>query len=280
MISTPVVLAVLLAALMHASWNVLLKASRDRLLDTVALALGGSVLGALALPFTGSMAAAAYPWMAASLCVHVAYFATLVRAYQHADLSLAYPLMRGLAPVLVALVAPLFGEPASPALLLGVALIAVGIVLPSLLGYRAGMLQPVGLGYALINAIFIALYSLFDGQGARAAGSPQAYTATLFAFNAWGITALALWLRGPRLLSQLCRRWRFALGGAVLSLGAYGIVLAAMTVAPIAAVAALRETSVIFAALMGTRFLREKMLGTRIGGALLIAAGVVVMRWV
>lgn len=279
MISTPVVLAVLASALMHATWNFLVKSSRDKLFDTVSLALGGSLVAACLLPWVALPTAASFQWMAMSTCIHVAYYVTLIRAYQHADLSLAYPLMRGLAPVIVATVAPLFGEPASLSLFLGVALVGAGIILPATLGFRAGAISRVGLAYGVANSLIIALYTMIDGTGVRLSGSAVAYTAWLFFFNSWGILAVAVHTRGPQVLTHVRQRWRFSLVGAVLSVGSYGVVLWAMTVSPIAAVAALRETSVIFAALMGTKLLRERMGRPRIGGALLIALGAAVIRW-
>ena len=110
MISTPVLLAVLGSALLHAGWNFLVKASGERLLDTATLALGGSLLAAFLLPWVSLPASASLPWLAISVLIHVAYFVALIETYRHADLSVAYPLMRGLAPVLVALVSPLCGE--------------------------------------------------------------------------------------------------------------------------------------------------------------------------
>lgn len=279
MITTPVALLVLLSALMHASWNYLVKTSPDRLLDTVGLAVGSSLLAACLLPFVPLPAPESWPWLGLTLVVHVGYFLTLVETYRHTDLSLAYPLMRGMAPVLVALAAPLAGEALSPGLLLGVALVGAGIVLPTGLGLWQGSLTKAGAGFALANASIIATYTLSDGIGVRLAGNAASYTLWLFFLNAWGILAFAWWWRGNIVLTQLRRRWAAALVGAALTMGSYGIVLWAMTVAAIPAVAALRETSVIFAAVMGTWFLKERMGRWRIAGSLLVALGAVAIRW-
>lgn len=278
MISTPVALAVLGSALMHASWNFLVKASTERLLDTAALAVGGSVVALMLLPFFPLPASESRLWLGLSVFVHIAYFLALIASYKHADLSVAYPLMRGFAPVIVALAAPFFGEPYRPGLLLGIGLVGLGITLPALLGLRRGITARRGLLYALGNSAIIALYTVLDGIGVRQSGSAISYTLWLFFFDAWGIFAVAAWYRGADALHHLRRRWRYALGGSVLTIGSYGIVLWAMTVAPIPAVAALRETSVIFAALLGTTVLREKMGSWRAGGALVIALGAVVIR--
>lgn len=279
MISTPVALLVLLSALMHAGWNYLVKASPDRLLDTAGLALGGSLLAACLLPFVPLPAPASRPWLGLTILVHVGYFLALVETYRHADLSVAYPLMRGSAPVLVALAAPLLGESLRPGLILGVALVAAGITLPAWIGFRRGAVATAGIGYALMNTLIIASYTLIDGVGVRLSGSAASYTLWLFFLDAWGILGVAGWLRGGAVLAHLRRRWPQSLAGAVLTVGSYGIVLWAMTVAPIPAVAALRETSVIFAALLGAWLLKERMGRWRIAGAALVALGAASIRW-
>ncbi len=280
MISTAVTLLVLLSALMHAGWNYLVKSSPDRLLDTVGLAVAASLVAACLLPFVPLPATESWPWMGLSLLVHIGYFLTLVETYRHADLSVAYPLMRGTAPLLVALAAPLLGETLSPGLLAGVTLIGVGITLPVWLGIQRGTVARAGLGFACANACTIAIYTLSDGIGVRLSGSAAAYALWLFFLNAWGILAIAWWQRGSGLIVYIRRRWAPVLTGSVLSLGSYGIVLWAMTLAPISAVAALRETSVIFAALLGAVLLKERMGRWRTAGAMLVALGAASIRWV
>ena len=279
MISTPVALLVLLSALMHAGWNYLVKASPDRLADTVGYAVAGSLLSACLLPFFPSPARESWPWLGGTVFIHVAYFLAVVETYRHADLSLAYPLMRGLAPLLVALAAPLAGDATSPALLLGVLLIAAGIVFPAALGIHHGAVAARSLVWPLGVAALIAFYTLVDGVGVRRSGSPVAFTLWLFLLDAWGIYAVARWRRGALLVTHLRARVLPALVGSVLTVGSYGIVLWAMTVAAIPAVAALRETSVIFAAILGASLLKERMGPPRIAGAVLVAAGGAVIRW-
>jgi drug/metabolite transporter (DMT)-like permease len=278
-ITTPVALLVLLSALMHATWNFSLKTSPDRLLDTVGLAVGGSVLAACLLPFVPLPEPECLPWLGLTLLVHVGYFLALVETYRYSDLSIAYPLMRGAAPVLVALGSLLVGEAVSTGLLAGIALIGAGILLPVGLGLRHGSVTRAGIGFALGNAVIIAIYTLSDGIGVRLSGSAAAYTLWLYFLNVWGILLLAWRQRGRVVMTHLRQRWRIALIGAMLSLGSYGIVLWAMTTTSIPAVAALRETSVIFAALLGTLLLRETMGRWRIAGALLVAMGAAVIRW-
>jgi drug/metabolite transporter (DMT)-like permease len=278
MISKPVALLVLLAALMHAGWNYLIKVSDDRLVDMVGVALGASLIAACLLPFVPFPERAAWPWLAITLLVHVGYFVGIVETYRHGDLSIAYPLMRGLAPVLVALAAPLLGEHLTPSLGLGIALVGSGIMLPAWLARRHGTLRRSSIGYAVMSSAIIACYTLSDGMGVRRAGSAVGYTLWLFFLNAWGFFALAWWRRRGRFIDGLRQRWRASLSGGALSIGAYGIALWAMTVASIPAVAALRETSVIFAALLGTWILKEHMGRVRLVGAALVALGAIAVR--
>lgn len=276
--STTVTLAVLFSAFMHAGWNFLIKSSRDKLVDAVALAVAGSVVSACSLPWLPLPAREAWPWLAVSVLAHSAYYLALVKSYQHADLSMAYPLMRGLAPVLLLAAAPLFGEARGLHLVAGVSLIGFGLALPIVLGWRAGQRPAAGLLFASGTACLIALYTVLDGIGARLSGHVGAYTLWLFFLNSWGFLAVALHRRGRRLLGSLATRARFALLGSVLTIGSYGIVLWAMQSAPIPAVAALRETSVIFAAVLGGLFLQEHMGKLRIVGAVLIAGGAALVR--
>jgi len=278
-ISTPVALLVLLSAAMHAGWNYVVKASADRFLDYTGLAVAGAVVAASALPFLPLPAPASWPWLGTTVFVHVGYYLLLMQAYRHADLSIAYPLMRGSAPVLVALAAPLAGDALTPGLLTGIALVAAGIALPVGIGIRRGGVGRTGLGYGFATAAVIALYTIIDGIGARHSGHAIAYTLWLFFLNAWLVLGVALWRRGRSAFAHLQRRWLFSLLGSVLTMGSYGLVLWAMTVASIPAVAALRETSVIFAALLGAWLLREHMGGWRIAGAMLVAMGAVAIRW-
>ncbi len=279
MISTPVALLVLLAALMHAGWNFVVKASADRFLDYTGLAVAGAAVAACLLPWLPLPAAASWPWLLTTTFIHVGYYLLLMRAYQHADLSLAYPLMRGSAPVLVALAAPLAGDALTPGLALGIALIAGGIALPVWTGMRRGGVSSSGLLYGFATAGVVALYTIIDGIGARLSGHAVSYTLWLFFLNAWLVLGVALWRRGRAALAHLRRRWLFSLLGSVLTMGSYGIVLWAMTVASIPAVAALRETSVVFAALLGSWLLKERMGRWRIAGSLIVALGAGTIHW-
>ncbi len=271
---------ILLSALMHAGWNFLVKRGRDGQLDTVGFSLGCSLIAACLLPFVGLPHADCYPWLAATLVVHVAYFLSLAEAYRYADLSIAYPLMRGTAPLLVALAAPFLGEALSPVQAVGVGMIGLGIGLPAWIGKPWHTVNRRGLFFCLFNAAVIALYTLLDGIGVRLSGHAVSYTLWLFLFNSWGILAVIVWRRSLSEVTQHVRQgWRIATLGAAMSMASYGIVLWAMTQTSIPAVAALREISVIFAALLGTWFLKEQMGVWRILGATFVGLGAATIRW-
>ena len=274
-----VTLLVLLAALMHASWNAIAKTATVTLLDITTMAIAAAAVCAIVLPFLPFPERASWPWLAASSLLHFLYFVALVGAYEGGDLSHAYPLMRGLAPMLVALCGlALFDDRLSAPMWLGVALICSGVLLPFLLRRTAFGMPGKGTLFALCNAVIIASYTLVDGMGTRLSSSPVAYCLWLFVFDAMPITALALWRHGNGLWTYMGGRWRPGVLGGLLTLGSYGIVLWAMTRAPIAAVAALRETSVLFAAAIGAFLLREGFGAPRVFGAALIVCGIVALR--
>lgn len=276
--SSLVVGLVLISALMHAGWNFLVKRGNDGQLDTALFAMGCSLIAAVLLPFVPLPDPSCYPWLLATLFIHVAYFLTLAAAYQHADLSLAYPVMRGLAPVLVSFFALASGEMLNTLQMLGIGLIAFGILMPAWIGKP--WKNKKGLYFAVLNAAIIALYTVLDGVGVRLSGNAISYTLWLFLFNSWGILAILIWRRSLiQVVAGVRAGWRLALLGAGLSMGSYGIVLWAMTQTTIPAVAALREVSVIFAALLGAWFLKESMGRWRIVGASLVGLGAAVIRF-
>jgi phosphonate utilization associated putative membrane protein len=274
----PVALAVLASALLHAGWNALVKAGSDKALDTALLNLVGGLLALPLLAAAGWPAAAAWPWLLASALVHVGYYALLTAAYRHGELSLTYPLMRGAAPLLVALASvAAFGERLSPLSWAGVLGVSLGVLV--LGGPRPGRGSGRAVTLALANAVVIATYTIIDGHGVRASGNAVGYVAALFLFNALPFGALVLARRGWRPAWQHGRRRApMAALGAAASLGAYGIALWAMTRAPVASVAALRETSVLFAALLATWQLQERFTPQRALGTAVILAGIAALR--
>ena len=267
-LTLPVTLAVLGAALLHASWNALLKGSADKPLDTVAFSIGSALLAAAVALWLPAPAPASWPWLAASAGVHIVYFAFLAGAYHWGDLSYAYPIMRGGGPVIVALAgAAVFGEVLPLAPTLGVALVCAGI-----LGFASGRANPRATAFAVSNAGVIAAYTLIDAKGARASGSPVAYAMWFFIANGVALYAWAGVRRGAALPRHLAANWPRILVGAALTTGSYGVALWAMTRAPVALVAVLRETAVIFGAIIAHFWLKEKLTRRR-----LVATGAVML---
>jgi drug/metabolite transporter (DMT)-like permease len=278
-IPLPVALAVLGAALLHALWNVLLKSGGDKQLDAVGLAAGSGVVALVAAPFLGVPAPASWPWIAASATVHIAYFWLLAEAYRWGDLSFSYPIMRGGGPLIVTVAGvAVFGEVLSWAQTAGVLLVSGGILAFAMHSARDPGAQRKSLVFALGNALVIASYTLIDAKGARLSGAPVGYAMWFFVANGVVITAVGALQRGRELPRHLARTWRRTLGGGALATGAYGIALWAMTLAPVALVAVLRETSVVFAAALGALFLGEAFTARRAGATLAVLAGLAALR--
>lgn len=270
---------VLLAALMHASWNALIKSSSDTILNTAFLAGAAALICAPLLFFVPLPAAPSWPYLLASALVHQFYFALVGAAYRQGDLSFAYPLMRGTPPLLVACAGIfLLQDESSPGLWAGVVAISAGVLW---LGGFPHMLRHAharSTAFALGNAVLIAAYTLIDALGVRVSGNAASYGLWLFVLMAPPYVGIVVATRRAQVRSHLEQYWGRTLLAGALSIGAYGIALEAMTRAPVAAVAALRETSVIFAALMGTLLLKEPFGQRRIAGACVIAAGIALMK--
>ena len=276
----PVFWAVLAAALMHAGWNAVLKIGLEGFSAILLLSFVQSGIAILLLPFFPLPAAAAWPWLAASFFLHTGYKLFLIRAYEHGDLSQVYPLSRGAAPLIVALVgAVALGEGMTLAKTLAVVAIALGVIVMSVRGgANLGTLPPRALVYALATAAFTAAYTLVDGVGARLAGNASSFIIWMFAGDGLVMLAFALTTRGPAVIRGLRPAWRSGLAAGTLSLGSYWLVIWAFTQAPIALVAALRETSVLFAMLIAVTFLGERAGPWRWTAAGLIVSGIVLMR--
>lgn len=269
---------VIAAAVLHASWNALVKMGGA---PELRLALVGLSISAMTLPFCLLVApppAAAWPWLLGSLASHLAYYELLARAYRLGDLSQVYPVTRGLAPPAAALMAWLVaGETLEPAGIVAVAVIGLGIVALAAAD-RGTMSGRRALVPAVLNACVIGIYSTCDGLGARAAGDPFAYIVWLFALDGLPFAALVLLRRQGALIRAVPLLWRPATVAGAMSLAAYGLAIWAMARAPIAYVSALRETSVVLAAWMGTRLLAEPFGARRIACAALVALGVVALQ--
>ncbi|MCC7098062.1 MAG: EamA family transporter [Rubrivivax sp.] len=285
--SWTVVLAVLLGAALHAGWNVLVKSAGDKSVDNALITFSA---GWVALPFAlaaGLPQAAAWPFLAASLLVHIGYYSALAGAYHHGELGLTYPIMRGLAPLLVALCsATVVHELPAPATWAGVLAITLGVALVGLAHPGQALHHGKALSFAVANAAIIAGYTFVDGLGVRAevaaGGTALRYALWLFVINALPYPLLVLRRRDAAarraVLAYARARWPLAAVGAAASIGSYGIALWAMTRAPVASVAALRETSVLFASALGTWMLRERFGWQRGLGTVVILAGVIALR--
>jgi drug/metabolite transporter (DMT)-like permease len=270
---------VLLGALMHASWNALVKSSDDKLLDITRVTVAAALLGALVLPALPAPAPASWPHLAASALIHCAYFVLVAAAYRSGDLSLAYPVMRGTAPLLTAILAPLvIGETHGATAWVGIAALSFGISLLAREARGAPEHQTRSLLFGLLNALVIVAYTLVDGAGVRRSDAPWSYTAWLFVMNAVPLLFLLRIVRGSRFLDASLRRWGNALLGGALTFGSYGLALWAMTLAPVALVAALRETSVVFGLVLASLLLKERFGATRWGAVLLVASGAAALK--
>jgi drug/metabolite transporter (DMT)-like permease len=277
----PVVFAaVLLAAACHAGWNATIKAGLDPLATTVLISIGAAIVAAAFLPAVGLPAGAAWPWCGASVVIHLVYFAALIESYRAGDMGQVYPIARGSAPLMTAIVTTAFvGERLGFAGWSGIILLVAGVMLLSLRGGRdLTRLGWKAVGFALFTAVTICAYSVVDGVGARRAAGASAYSVALFMGIGPVMVIYALARRGPEVIAAMRRQWRLGLAGGTLQLGSYGIAIWAMTVAPIAIVAALRETSVLFGALIAILFLKEPLRAGRVAAALMIVAGLTLIR--
>lgn len=279
--STGIGLIVLASALMHASWNALIRGAPDKQLYTLLLHVCAALLAALGLGFTGWPDLASVPYIAVSAVLHWIYIALLMRIYEGGQLAVGYVFMRGLAPLLVSVVSVfVLLEPLSLRAWLGVAAILLGVLIIALAsGQPLGLLLRHTSGRAaLLNAAVIAGYTLVDGQGARVSGNPLAYVFTLSLFDP--LVVLALQLRRSRsdMLAYFRQHWAIGFLGATIATSAYAIVLWAMTQAPIAAVAALRESSVVFAVLIGSLWFKEGRLSVGLLAAVSVAFGVLLIK--
>lgn len=270
---------VLVAAALHAGWNALLKL---RVEPRIATTLVGIAAGMVALPicfFVPWPEPVAWWFIFASAAIHLVYFQALGMAYETGDLGQVYPLARGSAPLLTALGMSLVGEPIGLVGWLGVGLLAVGVLALSLKGGRvATHIEVRAVGFALLTALTIGAYTIVDGLGARSAGHVGSYVGWSFVTSAVVLATYGVHRWGGGLVKAFRgSAWQLLLGGC-MSVGAYGIALWAMTKAPIAIVGAMRETSVLFAAIIGVVLLGEPLLKLRIAAGALVLAGVVLLR--
>ena len=289
MISTAVLLAVLASALLHAAWNAVVKSRADPLIGIAWLSVGSGVAAGIGLPFLALPPAAAWPFILASTAIHTAYNLLLATAYRHGDFSRVYPIARGAAPLMVTLVSLVFlGEELGSRALFAIALILLAILGvawrragegPAIQGNMVGAAgRDRALLFAGLTAVAIAGYTIADGLGGRAAGDPIPYIFWLFFIDAWPTILIIAWLRRGRFLQTPRGDVVHSLAGGLLSMLAYGIVIWAMVQAPVAIVAALRESSILFAALIGVFVLKEKPGPVRIAAIVLLVAAIALLR--
>lgn len=283
----PVVLAVLCGAALHAGWNALVKSAGDKTVDTALVHFLGA---GVALPFAlwvGLPRPESWPFIAGSLFIHIGYYTALAGAYQHGELGLTYPIMRGFAPLLVALgSATVVGESPSAAAWIGIVGITLGVTLVGLAHPGEALHHGKALAFAFANAAIIATYTFVDGLGVRTevavGGEVMRYVLWLFVLDGFPYPLLVLLRRGPQgrrdIWAYARQRWPLAAIGGTASIGSYAIALWAMTRAPVASVAALRETSVLFATVLGTWMLKERFGWQRAIGTVVIVGGVMALR--
>jgi len=274
-----IVLLVLVGAALHATWNALVKSGTDKELDSSMIALGAAVASLFALPFLSMRLPhpGAWPFILASICVHFTYYRLVGAAYRHGDIGLVYPLMRGVAPLIVATTSgAVLSETLSLTMYAGVVAICAG-VLTLAADFRSG--NKMAVGVAILNAFVIALYTYIDGVGAREAGDPITYTLWICILPPLLLFPFAFVRRGVKpVLAHVRRTWRRGLFGGTGSVVSYGLALFAMTKAPIAAVAALRETSILFALIISVVFLKERASVWRYVAGGMIALGALIMK--
>jgi drug/metabolite transporter (DMT)-like permease len=268
---------ILFAAALHAMWNAVVKGSSDTLLTTVLVTGSAALIALAALPLLPAPAAESWPFIAASAVFQIVYFALVAATYRIADMSQTYPLMRGTAPLLVALASVAWlGEPLTLPAWIGVGVICAGILVMAADGRRGE--DRTGMMLALLNAIVIAGYTVIDGIGVRQSGAPAAYTLWIFLLTGLPLLAWAMLARRRAFAGYAARNWHLGLIGGIGTLASYGLALWAMTKAPIAVVAALRETSILFGAAISALVLKERVSPTRIAAVCVIAGGAAILR--
>ncbi|MFT5658238.1 MAG: drug/metabolite transporter (DMT)-like permease [Gammaproteobacteria bacterium] len=278
---TPLVVGlVLLAALLHASWNAMAKSGGTPEFSIASYQLVGALICLPLLFFVPLPLAASWPMILISVVVHNFYYFTLAKSYRAGDLSQMYPLFRGLAPVLVAVGAMVFAQEwLSFGSMLGIALISFGLISITLLGGQFGQISPVALRWGLATSVLIASYTVADGMGVRVAGNSLSYILWLFVLEVVPIGLVLLRTRKIEWFAYLRNKPGKIIIGGIASSAAYGLVIFAMGLGSMAMVSSLRETSVIFAALIGTLVFRESFGRQRIIAATLVCFGIIMIRW-
>ena len=267
---------ILVAAALHATWNAIIRGGEDRGLMTALVTGSAAAIAVIGLPFLPAPARKSWPFLAGSAVLSISYYALVAWTYRVAEMSRTYPLMRGAAPLLVAIASTtILGEPLRSQAWCGVAVICAGI-----LGVAGNPLRSLdkGVGLALLNAVVIAGYTMVDGAGVRQSGTAAAYTLWIFLLTGIPMTSWAIFRRGHAFRVCVRRNWRLGIVGGASTTASYGLALWAMTLVPVAIVAALRETAILFGVLISAVFLKEPVGRRRVIAAVLIAAGAALLR--
>jgi len=275
-----VFLAVLFAAACHAGWNALIKVGLDPLSTTTLISIGSGTVALAFVPLVGVPAWVAWPWLIASVAIHLVYFASLIETYRTGDLGQVYPIARGAAPLMTATVTTFFiGEKLSVIGWTGIFALVAGVLLLSARGGRElARIDRRAIGFAFFTALTVCGYSVVDGVGARLSVNPNAYSVWLFVGIAVVMLPYALFRDGRDVIPAMQQYWQRGIAGGALQFLSYGIVIWAMTAAPIAVVATLLETSVLFGAVIAVVVLKEPLRAVRIIAACLIVCGLVMIR--
>ena len=275
---TGIALVVLGAALFHATWNALVKSGKDHLLSITGLNFASLVIGVIALPFFGFPDKASWPYLLVSGLIHFGYYVALSEAYRHGDFSQAYPIARGTAPILVSLWGVfVLNESMSTIELISLIGVMTGILIFATRKLEQVVQNKVALISALCTSMFIAAYTLTDGVGGRLSGNVPGYMLALSVLDGMLIMIYTAIVRSPAAVWNTWKSWRILVPGALLSLAAYTMVVWAMTKAPIPLVSALRETSIIIAALIGAFYFREPSGRRRIIASVVIFVSVAIL---
>lgn len=275
---TPVIIAIVIGAgALHACWNAIAKQVSDRLMAFAWIGAASMISGGVVLALTGLPARAAIGFAVTSAVIHIGYELGLMNSYRLGAFNQTYPIARGTSPLVVAVGAYLLvGEHLGPVALGGVITLAAGLMSLALSSGRLTRQDLPAVGAAALTGLSIAAYTIVDGLGVRHARDPWAYAALLFLLLGPPMLAAAAVRRPLAAWGDLATGWRGVTAG-WLSVLAYGIVLWAQTRAPLADVAAVRETSVVFAALIGVAVLGEDFGRRRVAAAIVIATGIVLI---
>lgn len=268
---------ILLAASLHAIWNAIVKGGGDKLLTIVLVTASAALIAVAALPLLPPPAQASWPFIAASTLFQIGYFVLVAQTYRVTDMSQAYPLMRGTAPLLVAFASAVFlNEALPPVGWLGVAVICAGILSIAVARRHQGSQSRLAL--PLLNAMVIACYTLIDGLGVRLSGAPVSYTLWIYLLTGIPLAAGALTIHRQTFCRYVASNWHLGLAGGIGTVASYGLALWAMTAAPVSVVAALRETSILFGTAISGLVLKERIGPAHFAAVCIIAIGAVVLR--